>query len=122
MVLADTSVWVSHFRASEPHLKTILDEEKTLCHPFVIGELACGNLKPRQEILSLLQVLPSASIVSQSELLYFIERKRLAGTGIGFIDAHLLASCQLAGVPLWTLDRRLRQTAEKLNLAYSPAS
>lgn len=118
MVLVDTSVWVSHFKTTEPRLKALLNDDQVLGHPFVIGELACGNLRPRREILSLLQVLPSASVVSQGELLHFVEQKRLAGTGVGFIDVHLLASCQLAGIPLWTLDSRLQRAAAKLNLSY----
>lgn len=118
MVLVDTSVWVSHFRVSGLHLKTLLDADRVLCHPFVVGELACGNLKPRREILSLLQTLPSTPLVSQEEVLHFIERQSLAGMGIGYIDAHLLASARLAGVPLWTADLPLRRAAEKLALLY----
>ena len=121
MVLADTSVWVSHLRIGGPHLKTLLDEAGVLCHPFVVGELACGNLKPRREILSLLQTLPSAPVVSQEEALHFIERQSLAGSGIGFVDAHLLASAQLIGVPLWTADLLLKRAAEKLRLSYAPS-
>jgi hypothetical protein len=118
MVLVDTSIWVSHLRISEPHLKTLLDAAGVLCHPFVIGELACGNLKPRQEILSLLSTLPSAPAVSQEEVLLFVERQSLAGTGIGFVDAHLLASARLIGVPLWTADLPLKRAAERLTLSY----
>jgi len=90
-------------------------------HDFIIGELACGNLKNRREILSLLRALPSAPIIDQDELLHFIERQSLAGMGIGFVDAHLLASAQLIGVPLWTSDASLKRAAEKLTLSYHPA-
>ena len=91
-----------------------------LCHPFIIGELACGNLKNRNEILALLQSLPETPTVEFNEVLFFIDKKHLMGTGIGFVDVHLLASAQLAGVPLWTADNRLKSAADKLNLAYNP--
>ena len=86
--------------------------------PFIIGELACGNLKNRHEILSLLQSLPMAPIIEFDEFLYFIERNELMGIGIGFVDVHLLASAQLAGIPLWTADKRLKSVAIKLDLGY----
>jgi len=87
-----------------------------MCHPFIIGELACGNLKNRHEILSLLQSLPMAPIIEFDEFLYFIERNELMGIGIDFVDVHLLASAQLAGIPLWTADKRLKSVAIKLDL------
>lgn len=86
-----------------------------------MGELACGNLKNRKEILSLLQALPSAPTVEPAELLHFIERQSLMGAGIGFVDAHLLASVQLAHLSLWTTDAPLRRAAEKLRLSYRPS-
>jgi len=89
-----------------------------MCHPFIIGELACGNIKNRNEILSLLQALPMAPIIEFDEFLYFVDRNKLMGIGIGFVDVHLLASAQLANVPLWTTDKRLRSVALDLNLAY----
>ena len=88
-------------------------------HGFIIGELACGNLKNRREILSLLQTLPAAPAVSQEEALHFIEQQALAGMGIGYIDAHLLASARLIGIPLWTSDLPLKRVAEKLSLSYA---
>lgn len=118
MVLVDTSIWVSHFRSGNPQLQALLDETQVLTHDFVIGELACGNLSARKEILSLLQELPSAPSVDQPELLHFIESKHLIGKGIGFVDAHLLASSQLMGVPLWTSDSRLKRAAARLKLSY----
>jgi len=89
-----------------------------MCHLFIIGELACGNIKNRNEILSLLQALPMAPIIEFDEFLYFVDRNKLMGIGIGFVDVHLLASAQLANVPLWTTDKRLRSVALDLNLAY----
>ena len=89
-----------------------------MCHLFIIGELACGNIKNRNEILSLLQALPMAPVIEFDEFLYFVDRNKLMGIGIGFVDVHLLASAQLANVPLWTTDKRLRSVALDLNLAY----
>jgi len=120
VILADTSVWVSHLRHGEARLKDLLNENQVLVHPFVIGELACGNPKNRKETLSLLHALPAAPAVEQAELLRFVEQRHLPGSGIGFVDAHLLASTQLAGALLWTSDRLLRQAAQKLNLNYTP--
>lgn len=88
--------------------------------PFVIGELACGNLGNRKEVLSLLQALPHAEKTSDEEILFFIEENSLSGKGLGLIDVHLLASARLSDYLFWTKDRRLHVTAKKLNLAYSP--
>ncbi len=95
----------------------LLNEGEAACHAFIVGELACGNLHNRDEILSLLQALPSVPKVQDDEVLVFIGRHKLMGRGLGLIDVHLLASCALAGVGLWTLDRRLRAVAEALRLA-----
>jgi predicted nucleic acid-binding protein len=118
MVLVDTSVWVSHFRKGERRLEMLLEEAEVLIHPFIIGELACGNIKNRREILSLLHALPIITAVSQEEILYFIEQKALVGSGMSFIDVHLLAAAQLKGVPIWTFDNTLDRTAAKLQLSY----
>ena len=118
MVIVDTSIWVTHLRRGTRHLEELLLDAKVFCHPFVVGELACGNLKNRDEFLSLLQSLPMAPTVVFEELLYFIERHRLMGKGIGFVDANLLASAHLFGIPLWTFDRKLRSVASELELAY----
>jgi len=93
-------------------------DAEVLCHPYIEGELACGNLKNRDEILSLLQSLPMAPLIEFDELLFFVERNQLMGMGIGFVDTHLLASAQLGRIPLWTADKRLRSAAIKLDLAY----
>jgi predicted nucleic acid-binding protein len=118
MVLVDTSVWVAHFREGNDRLGAALDKGKVLSHPFIIGELACGNLENRREILGLLQSLPRAATVVDDEVMRFIEVRRLAGIGLGYIDVHLLASALISGVPLWSLDRTLNRTAERLNIAY----
>ena len=118
MVIADTSIWVTHLRRGTRHLEELLLDAKVVCHPFVVGELACGNLKNRDKFLSLLQSLPMAPTVVFEELLYFIERHRLMGKGIGFVDANLLASAYLSGIPLWTFDRKLRSVASALEFAY----
>ena len=94
-------------------------EAEVACHPFVIGELACGNIKNRDEVLSLLQALPTVPVVSQEEYLHFIDSHRLMGTGIGFVDVHLLASSRLSRMPLWTEDAKLKSVAGKLKLLHS---
>lgn len=117
MTLVDTSVWVDHLRGGNARLEGLLREGLVLVHPFVTGELALGRLKGRAEILSLLQEMPQAQSADHEEVLDFIERHRIAGSGIGWVDAHLLASAALARVRLWTLDRRLASTAGRLALA-----
>lgn len=119
MVLVDTSIWVAHLREGNRHLETLLLDAAVMCHPFIVGELACGNLRNRSEILSLVQTLPMAPTIELNEFMYFIDRNQLMGIGIGFVDVHLLASSQLAGIPLWTSDKRLRSGAIKLDLAYT---
>lgn len=118
MVIVDTSIWVTHLRQGSRRLEALLLDAQVACHPFIIGELACGNLKNRKELLTLLQSLPMVSAVTSDELLYFIERHKLMGAGIGFVDAHLLASAQLSRVLLWTSDKRLNSAAIDLGLAY----
>ena len=116
MILADTSVWVDHFRKGSDLLADLLERQQILTHPFVIGELACGNLRNRSEILDLLSSLPSASAASDDEVLAFVESRNLMEKGIGWVDAHLLAATALtAGALLWTRDRRLGAVAEELD-------
>jgi predicted nucleic acid-binding protein len=118
MILVDTSIWIDHFRSGKTGLRELLDDAGVLAHPFVIGELACGNLRARAEVLGLLQQLPQAPQASQQEVLVFIEQNTLMGRGIGFVDAHLLAATALAeDARLWTRDRRLQRVAEDLNLS-----
>jgi len=120
MVLVDTSVWVDHFRRGSDALASLLEDGEVACHPFVIGELACGNLRDREDTLALLAELPSLPKADDEEVLLFIERERLMGRGLGLLDMHLLASCALAGVPLWTRDARLAEAANALGLRARP--
>ncbi|MHB8474146.1 MAG: type II toxin-antitoxin system VapC family toxin [Gammaproteobacteria bacterium] len=119
MILVDTSVWVDHLRAGDAELAALLNGSQVLMHPFVLGELACGNLRNRTEVLALLKDLPRAAVATDEEVLFFIERQVLMGRGIGYIDAHLLSAATLGGVTrLWTRDKRLRAVADALALAY----
>ena len=120
MILVDTSVWVDHLRDGTPALAAALEQCRVLTHPFVLGELACGNLKNRGEVLQLLGELPAAPMATDPEALDFIERRALMGRGIGYVDVHLLASVALAGTSqLWTRDKRLAAVAADLELAYA---
>ena len=119
MILVDTSVWVDHLRAGDKALATLLNNSQALMHPFVLGELACGNLRNREMVLRLLKDLPRSVLATDDEVLFFIERHALMGRGIGFVDAHLLAAVMLGGAArLWTRDKRLRAVADSLTLAY----
>ncbi|MBA2565057.1 MAG: PIN domain-containing protein [Gemmatimonadetes bacterium] len=118
MILVDSSVWVDHLRGGEPALVSALGAGRVLMHPFVLGELACGNLRNRREVLGLLRRLPSAPTVTDSEALGFLEDHALMGRGIGYVDVHLLAATALAGAArLWTRDQRLAAVAARLKLA-----
>lgn len=116
MILVDTSVWIDHLRHDRADLRALLEADQVHCHPFVIGELACGTLRRRAEILALLKQLPSLLPVSHEEALEFLHVRRLSGRGLGWVDIHLLASVVLAGVRLWTLDRRLDSAARSLRV------
>jgi predicted nucleic acid-binding protein len=115
-VLVDTSVWVSHLRFGEERLEAMLHEEQVATHPFVIGELACGTMKNRKEILTLLDSLPKAIATTQEEIMLFIERNKLMGQGLGLVDVHLLSSAILSSIPLWTLDKSLARVAGNLGV------
>ena len=118
MILADTSVWIEHLRHGEPLLRVALEEERVLVHPFVIGELACGNLRERGSILDLLGRLPLAPIATDDEAHELVRRRALMGRGIGWIDVHLLASAAMAApARLWTHDRRLAAIAAEMELS-----
>jgi len=119
MILVDTSVWIEHLRRRDPVLETALNACEVLMHPFILGELACGNLKRRAEVLSLMHELPQAPVVTEHEALGFIEHRKLMGRGIGYVDVHLLASAVLTGIAsLWTRDRRLADLADDLGCAF----
>ncbi len=116
MILADTSIWVDHLRSGDIELIRLLDQGQIATHPFIIGELACGNLKQRTQILSYLKQIPCTNVASDSEALTLIEKRKLMGKGVGFIDVHLLASVLLTpGSQLWTRDKRLRKLASQLD-------
>jgi len=118
LILVDSSIWIDHLRASDATLADLLNHGLILSHPFVIGELALGSLRQRTTIISALQDLPKASVAEDGEVLAFIERQSLYGRGIGYIDAHLLASARLtADARLWTRDKRLNEVAADLGLA-----
>jgi predicted nucleic acid-binding protein len=118
VILVDTSVWVDHLSVGDMALAKLLDHGQVLAHPFVIGELALGNLRQRQSVLTYLHDLPQAAVASQEEILHFIDRHALFGAGIGYVDAHLLAAVTLtAGAALWTRDKRLLDVANRLALA-----
>ena len=116
MVLVDTSIWVAHLRQGNRQLEQLLMNAEVICHPFIIGELACGTIKNRKEILSLLKSLPSAPVLEFDELMFFIDENQMMGIGIGFVDVHLLGSAQLSGTFLWTADKKLNSAADKLSL------
>ena len=121
MILVDTSVWMEHLRLGLPRLATLLQEGEVLIHPWVIGELACGNLRNRHQVLELLQGLPTATVASDTEVLLLIERDRLMGRGIGYVDAHLVAAARLSHCRLWTQDRRLAAVALEQGVAVCTA-
>ena len=119
MILVDTSVWIDHLRAGDAVLATMLNSSQVLMHPFVLGELACGNLRNRTELLALLKDLPQAALATDAEVLFFIEQHALMGRGIGYVDVHLLAAVALDGATrIWTRDNRLQTVADALALAY----
>jgi len=122
MILVDTSVWIDHLRTGEAGLVELLNGNRVLMHPFVVGELACGNLRHREKVLALLKDLPQVTIATDDEVLYFLEQHQLMSRGIGYIDAHLLAATALAGrALLWTRDKRLAAIVTEAGLAYDGA-
>lgn len=121
MILVDTSIWVSHLREGNRALTLLLEQDRVLTHPFVLGELACGCMANRREVLGLLETLPCASKAEHSEVLHLLEQEHLYGKGIGWIDAHLLASALISRSDLWTGDTRLRRVAESLGIAHGTA-
>jgi predicted nucleic acid-binding protein len=118
MVLVDSSVWVEHLRSGDIGLENLLNEGHVVCHLFIVGELACGNLSNRSEILSLLHALPLATHAEHEEVMHFIENYSLMGKGLGYIDMHLMVSALLTKVPIWTLDNKLKEVSLKLGIEY----
>jgi predicted nucleic acid-binding protein len=112
MTLVDTSVWIDHLRKGDAELAALLDEGVVLVHPFVIGEIACGTSRQREVVLGHLRHLPAAPLATEVEVHHLLERHRLGGRGLGWVDLHLLASARLAAVPLITRDRALQEVAQ----------
>ena len=117
-MLVDTSVWIDHLRRGNRRLASCLENGEVESHPFVVGELACGTLKRRDEILSLLSSLPRVVEADHDEALTLVDAERLSGRGLGWIDVHLLASAVLSGTTLWTLDKGLAGQAKKLAVLF----
>lgn len=115
MILIDTSIWIDHLRSSNKILANLLDNGVVLVHPFIIGELACGNLPNRNAFLKDLRKLPSAPCATTDEALHVLQRHQLFGIGIGWVDVHLVASALISGSQLFTLDDRLMRAAVKAN-------
>ena len=117
-MLVDTSVWIDHLRRGNGRLASYLEDGEVESHPFIVGELACGSLKRRDEILSLLTSLPRVVEADHGEVLTLVDSKRLSGRGLGWVDVHLLASAIVSGTTLWTLDKRLAEQARKLAVRF----
>lgn len=116
MILADTSVWIDHLRHGVPRFSRFLEDGRILCHPFVVGELSLGSLRDRANVLALLASLPQAPTAAHAEVLTLVEEHRLAGSGLGWVDVHLLCAAALDGARLWTFDRRLASASARLGL------
>jgi predicted nucleic acid-binding protein len=117
MVLVDSSVWIDHLRRHEARLAALLEDGQVLIHPFVVGELALGNLRQWSVIRPLLESLPVATRASDLEVLHLIEQEDLHASGLGWVDAHLLAAARLSASPLWSRDRTLTRAAARLGVA-----
>lgn len=121
MIVVDSSIWIDHIRSPEPRLDALLMREHALMHPHALGEIALGSMKRREVVLSRFALLPVPNVAKEGYVLYLIEEKDLAATGLGYTDAHLLASALLTpGGRLWTRDKRLHAQAERLGVAYRP--
>lgn len=121
MILVDSSVWIDHLRRADAALVALLNAGDVACHPFIVGEIACGHLRERARVLADLALLPQASTASHGEALALLESHRLAGCGIGWTDVHLLASTVLSPPSsLWSRDRRLQMAAGRLGVAFAP--
>ena len=118
MILVDTSVWIDHFHHTDENLIELLLSNQVCLHPFVLGELSCGNISNRIEVLSLLRTLRSIDLVLDEEVFILIEDRKLFGKGLGFIDIHLLASAMIHHIPIWTRDKSLKQVAGDLGIDF----
>ncbi len=122
MILVDTSIWIDHLRTADSPLSSLLLSNSVFTHPWIIGELACGNLANRAEILGLLQSLPKLPAATEGEVLHLIEHRQLMGKGIGYIDAHLIAAAAIHAAHIWTRDKRLKVISDQLGLTYIPSN
>jgi predicted nucleic acid-binding protein len=120
VILVDTSVWMDHLRAGSAELSALLSGGLVMTHPFVLGELACGNLKQRDQFLKYLMALPAATPATDSNVKHLVEQRKLWGKGIGWVDAHLLASTLITGCRFWTTDRQLGRVAVELGIPGRP--
>ncbi|MBU4445344.1 MAG: type II toxin-antitoxin system VapC family toxin [Candidatus Marinimicrobia bacterium] len=118
MILVDTSVWIDHFHKKDNYLKKLLEDGLVYIHHFIIGELACGNLKNRDEILILLQSLPKVRVAQHDEVMYFINYHKIFSKGLGYIDVHLLTSCFLYNKLLYTKDKHLKKVGKEFDIIY----
>jgi predicted nucleic acid-binding protein len=121
VILVDTSVWIGHWRHGDAAFAALLDAGHVAVHPFIVGELALGALHPRAEVLATLRELPAATVAEHEEVLALVERERLWGRGVGWLDCHLLASARLDRLRLWSRDRALVAAARHLGVVYSSA-
>ena len=118
LILVDTSVWIKHLRQIDKKLVRLLEQGLVACHPFIIGELACGGIKNRYEIINLLNDLPSTDILDHYDVMEFIEYRKIMNKGVGYVDVHLLGSALVSGTPLWTFDKALRKIANQLSIEF----
>jgi predicted nucleic acid-binding protein len=118
MTLVDSSIWASHLRSPEPRLDALLGNRRVILHPFVLGELACGNLPKRAETIADLEKLPVAAVASEPEVRHLLESRRFWGTGLGWVDMHLIASALIEESMLWTADRAMAAAARQLGIAF----
>jgi predicted nucleic acid-binding protein len=117
MILVDTSIWVNHFRKADAALLQLLTEGSAGMHPFIVGELACGNLKNRAAALDDLARLPQTPVASETEVSHLLQSSRLWGKGLGWVDLHLLAAAKLSGWGLYTADRALMRAASAIGIS-----
>lgn len=120
MILIDSSIWIDHINHGEPGLHAFLQLDEALMHPHVLGEVALGSFRQRNRWLPRLEILPIAKLAEEDHVLHLIESRSLFSTGVGYTDAHLLASCLLMRCPIWTRDKRLHKQSERLGVAYKP--
>lgn len=120
MIVVDANIWIDHFRLVDPHLAELAADRRLRMHPYTIGELALGNFANHARIIAQLEKLPAANVASHASLMQFIAVRALSGTGIGYVDCHLLASALLMGGKVWTRDRRLANQAARLQINYIP--